>query len=217
MSDILEILKQHKILSLRRSESFTAAKERHVADKASHVKCILGGEDPNSSIPIAVVSIRDRYYNMLKSYRGESVTFPKEMNKRSVALWTRVENARAQADCDAERYLKAQFSWFDKAFGRAPTLEQLATETAIDRALEFTGSTKGRVLGNIRKAPISKADVFRESEKTLQRMMAAQECTREEFYRKFILTGAFSLPKEFLGADPTYQRVIKEWQTPGSQ
>lgn len=207
MSDIQEILKRHRLLKIDLSERFTENQEQNVSNKASHVKRILGGEDSSAANPISLTLLKDTYYNMLSTYKGKFVSYPVDMNKKSLALWTRVESARAQADCDADRYLKAQFVWFDKAFGKAPTVEQLATETAIDRALEFTGSTKGRVLGNERKAPISKADMFRESEKTLQKMMAAQGCNREEFYRKFVLTGIFGFPDDFLRADPTYQRV----------
>jgi len=210
VSDIQEILKKNRLLKISRSERFTENQEQDVSNKASHVKRILGGEDSGDATPIALTLLKDTYYNMLSTYKGKFVSHAVDMNKKSLALWTRVESCRAQADCDADRYLKAQFVWFDKAFGKAPTVEQLATETAIDRALEFTGSTKGRVLGNIRKAPISKADVFRESEKTLQKMMAAQGCNREEFYRKFVLTGIFGFPADFLKADPTYQRVKAE-------
>jgi hypothetical protein len=210
VSDIQEILKKNRLLKISRSERFTENQEQDVSSKASHVKRILGGEDTGDANPIALTVLKDTFYNMLSTYKGKFVSYPVAMNKKSLALWTRVENCRAQAGCDADRYLKAQFVWFDKAFGKAPTVEQLATETAIDRALEFTGSTKGRVLGNERKAPVSKADVFRESEKTLQKMMAAQGCNREEFYRRFVLTGIFGFPADFLRADPTYQRVKAE-------
>ena len=210
MSDIQEILKKNRLLKISRSERFTENQEQSVSSKASHVKRILGGEDDSDATPIALTVLKDTFYNMLSTYKGKFVSHPVDMNKKSLALWTRVESCRAQADCDAGRYLKAQFVYFDKTFGKAPAVEQLATEGAIDRALEFTGSTKGRVLGNERKAPISKADVFRESEKTLQKMMAAQGCNREEFYRKFVLTGIFGFPDDFLRADPTYQRVKAE-------
>jgi hypothetical protein len=210
VSDIQEILKKNRLLRINRSERFTENQEQDVSNKASHVKRFLGGEDSGNANPVALTVVKDTYYNMLGTYKGKFVSHSVDMNKKSLALWTRVENCRAQADCDAERYLKAQFAWFDKAFGKAPTVEQLATETAIDRALEFTGSTKGRVLGNERKAPVTKADMFRESEKTLQKMMAAQGCNREEFYRKFVLTGIFGFPDDFLRADPTFQRVKAE-------
>lgn len=212
MSNIAEILRQHRLRSLARSEAFSKSQERRVANKASHVKHILRGEDHYSSVPVTLSSLKDIYYNMIHTYRGTTSfgSYPKEMNDSSVALWMRVEKARQEVGCDAERYIKAQFVWFDKKFGTTPTTMQLATEAAVERAKEFTGSTKGRVLGNARKAPISKADIFRESEKILQKMMAAQGCNREDFYRKFVLTGLYTFPKQFLNADPAYKKIVNE-------
>lgn len=210
MSDhIQELLKKRRLRSLKRKESYKKIKEQELEHKTESVKMILGGGNQYSAVPVALTTLRDLYFRMVQTYTGKEEYYSLDMSDGQVALWMRVEKARREADCDSERFLKAQFVWFDKAFGKAPTPLQLATETAVDRALEFTGSTKGRVLGNIRKAPVSKADVFRESERTLQKMMAAQNCNREEFYRKFVVTGIFGFPKEFLKADPAYQRVIE--------
>lgn len=210
MSDIVEILRKNQLARIARSEAYTKAQETSIDSKIATTTFILGGVDPNAGVPAPILYLREQYNRMLYAYKGTGLSFTKEMNKKSIALWTRVEKARAESGCDADRYLKAQFSWFDKTFGRAPTKAQLATSSAIERAAEFAGTTVGKVLGNSRSVPITKADVFRESEKTLQKMMAAQSCNREEFYRKFVLTGLFLLPKEFLGADPTYQRLINE-------
>jgi len=214
MSDhIVELLRKRRERSLKMKESFKAMKAEELENKAASVKRILGGAVQYSAVPVNLTILRDLYFQMIQTYTGKEQYYSADMSDRHVALWIRVEKARCRVGCDPERFLKAQFVWFDKAFGAAPTTRQLATDAAVERALEFTGSTEGKVLGNIRKAPVSKADVFRESEKTLQRMMAAQECDREEFYRKFVLTGLFSFPKEFLKADPAYQRVMKECQT----
>ena len=199
--------------SLKRKESFKAMKEQEFEQKTESVKAILGGGNQYSAVPVELTTLRDLYFRMIQTYTGNTQYYSAEMSDRHVALWIRVEKARRTVGCDPERFLKAQFVWFDKAFGTSPTTQQLATEAAVERAREYTGSTEGKVLGNIRKAPVSKADVFRESEKTLQKMMAAQECTREEFYEKFVLTGLYSFPKEFLKADPAYQRVMKACQT----
>lgn len=210
MSDIKEILKQHQLKRLARGDRFSEMYDQHVSSNASTAIGVLGGQGSGSSVPISVVQIRAIYNKMLQSYTGHMPVLETKMNKKSTSLWTRVEKAVYQSGCDPERYLKAQFTWFDKAFGRPPTLSQLTTTAAIDRAVEFSGTTKGRVLGNMRKAPITKADTFRESEKLLQNMMTAQSCSREEFYKKFVLTGLYTFPKEFLGADPTYQRLVSK-------
>jgi hypothetical protein len=208
MSDILEIIKSYQLRKIQRSEIITEAKEQCVESKVKNTKAIIGGYSPDISAESPVLAIKGLYYNMLESYTGRCTYFIPDITKHSIALWTNVEKARAKVGCDAEHYLKAQFYFFDKAFGKAPTVYQLATSSAIERAIEFTGSTKGRVLGNMRPAPISKADVFRESEKLLQNMMASQGCTREEFYEKFVLTGIYTFPKDFLRRDPTYKKLI---------
>lgn len=210
MSDIVEIIKKQQLNKLARSESFAKAQETSVNNKVSTTKYVITGKNQDPYVGSSILYLRDKYYNMLRDYSGSGVAFAVDMNKKSVALWSRVDRAREAAGCDPDRYLKAQFVWFDKTFGKAPSLEQLSTASAVERAIEFSGSTKGKVLGNERKVPISKVDIFREAEKTLQQMLAAQKCDRADFYRKFVLTGLFTLPKEFLSADPTYQRVISE-------
>ena len=210
MNDIVEILKQNQLRKLARSESFAKAQETSIDNKLDTAKHVITGENPNPSLPVEIVYIRDKYYNMLNAYKGSGLAFSREMTGREITLWTRAEKARVASGCDIDRYLKAQFVWFDKAFGKAPTPVQLTTDTAVERAAEFAGTTVGKVLSNSRSAPVTKADTFRESEKTIQKVMIAQSCNREEFYRRFVLTGLFLLPKEFLGADPTYQRLISE-------
>jgi hypothetical protein len=207
-NDIVEILRKHQLKRIQKSESFAVARERHMQNRTSYVKCLLSGKDPNIGVPLPVVFIRSVYKRLLESYTGQANLLEQEMNKSSIAMWTRIEEAREKAGCDAERYIKAQFVWFDKAYGKAPSIEQLATASAVDRAIEFAGPTEGRVLSNGRKAPITKADIFRASEKLLQSLMEAQGCNREEFYSKFVLTGLYSFPDEFLKLDPTYQRLI---------
>lgn len=201
---ILDLLRKRKLRSLQRSEDFQKVQDKNVERKAASVKRIIGGEDQYSAVPVALTSLRDLYFHMLRTYSGKVTYYSEEMNDKSVALWMRVEKARIEADCDAEHYMKAQFMWFDKVLGKPPTTLQLATEAAIERARQFEGK-KGRVLGNMRAPDQDKADVFRQSEKTLQKMMTAQNCGREEFYRRFVLTGVYTFPKEFLEADPAYQ------------
>lgn len=208
MSRISDRLVEMKAQSLRRSISASEYTERRVRNNAAVAKEVLTGKRPSQDLPLEIRVLKDKYYSMLKDYtRSVQSMAPLEMNKRSVALWTRVEKARTAAGCSADKFLTAQFLWFDKAFGKAPSVEQLTTEAAIDRALEYTGEAK-RVVGNNIKHASDKVSVFRHSEQLVQDIMRAQGVTRVEFYKQFVLTGHFTLPKEFMEADPAYQEVV---------
>lgn len=205
---ILEVLRQKQLSNLHRSNTSAEHHQREVHNHAEHVKAVLTGRAPSQEVPVEVRLLKDLYYEMCKDYTGDVHTkAPLEMSARSVALWTRVEAARKQAGCEAKKFMRAQFHWFDKAFGTYPSIEQLATDGAVDRALEYTGSVDRRVVGT-KKAEVSLADVFKRSEMLVQDVMRAQNCTREQFYERFVMTGLFSLPKAFLDADPVYRTCL---------
>jgi len=202
---ILELLRKKKLASIRQKKAFRKKKIEEFETKQSSVKRIIDGENQYSAVPVELTMLRDLYFRMINVYSGRVKYYMDEMTDGQVALWIRVEKARREADVSPERYLKAQFVFFDKAFGTYPKTKHLATEKAIERAKTYEGKTEGRVLGNMRPPDLDKADVFRQSEKLLQKMMNAQNCTREQFYKRFVLTGVYTFPKEFMEADPAYQ------------
>lgn len=208
MSDILTTLEQRSLRQLKNSIQFS---ERHEAATAYHsqlAKAMLTGEPLPSFLSLEAQTLRQLYYSMLKDYQGALYTLPGPPTKRSEALWKRVEDACKRAGCEPKKFLRAQFAWFHKSFGSAPKLTQLTTDSAVQRALEFEGNTERRIVSNNVDAGVSLADIFRQSEKLLRDMMLAQGCkTREEFYKRFVLTDVFMLPKEFLQADPAYRKV----------
>lgn len=207
--NIVEILKQHQLRSLARSENATRIQEQRVTNKANCVRGMLGGTGDVDGVPMELVLLRNLYYSMLESFRGSRSSVPVKMNDKSIAFWTRVEKARQRAECSAEEYLLAQFKWFDKAFGAAPKLPQLTTPLAIQRAIEFEGRSDGRVIGNGKIADIDRVEVFKETEKLLQQIMKAQKCSREDVYRRFVLTGLYTFPKEFMDFDPAYKKALQ--------
>lgn len=205
---ILKKLRERQTQQLTRSIQGTELFERQVEKKAAYIKELLTGDNPNAGVPAEVVAFRDLYVVFLEKYTGEKAyQFRGKMSHQAVSLWTRAEAARRQANVSQERFIKAQFVWFTKVFGKYPEPLQLTTEAAVDRAREFTGSTEGKVAPVAVAHKSSLSTLFRENEKLLQKMMQAQKCSREEFYVRFVLTGIYSLSKEFLEADPVYQRV----------
>lgn len=207
MSDIRTTLEQRSLRKLKNSINYAEKREAATAHHAEIAKAMLRGEPLQSSLSLEAQTLRTLYYGMLKDYKGEHYALPGPPNKRAQALWKRVADACMESGVDPKKYMRAQFAWFDKAFGKAPDLTQLSTSTAVERAREFTGSTERRIVGS-HKAQVSLADVFRESEKLLRNMMRAQGCTsREEFYERFVLTEVFTFPQAFLKADPAYRKV----------
>lgn len=210
MSGILDAIRERKAKSLARSTSFSEALDASVSEKAKRAKNLLvSGGEPTAEYGPEML-LRGLFYGMKEDYVGKYFAIPKN-TKRSLSLWKRVEKAREEADVPPEVYLRAQFHWFDKVYGKAPTLSQLATEAAIERAQEFsvdkTVNKERRILGNNRPADLSFADIMRQTERQIRDICRAQKMTREEFYRELVLTGVMSIPKQFLDADPIFKRV----------
>ncbi len=208
--DILEVIRMKKEQRDRKSELGKKHFENKIAKNAEEVKSIVSGENVNNGVPVEVISIRNEYYRRLERYTGKRSIFNTKMNKRSISLWTRVEQARKKVGCSYSHFMAAQFDWFNRTFGKAPSPEQLATEAAVDRVFIFSGSNNTVHVGNNKSFNVSDVDIFKQSEKFLQSVLRAQKCTRVEFYKKFIIPGIYSLPKKFLNADPVYRKVLKE-------
>ncbi len=210
MTDIISALQAQRIQRLDRSERYTELREEATRARGEDVKALLTGRTPSDlKLPSTAAALRKHYYDMLSVYQGGSFAFAKALTKRGVALWMRVLQAQQESGVDPEQFIRAQFVWFHKAFGKAPTVEQLTTEAATQRAIEVGGTVKSNVVSNNIPAKLGIAEIFRQSEKMVQEIMRAQGCvSREAFYRDYILTGVFCLPKQFLKADPAYLRVV---------
>ena len=210
---ILKKFRERQTQQLTRSIQGAEQFEKRVEKKAEYVKELLTGDNPNVGVPAEVVAFRDLYVVFLERYTGgKAYQFTGKMSSQAISLWTRAESARKRANVSQERFIKAQFVWFTKVFGTHPKPVQLTTEGAIDRAKDFTGETSGKVAPIAVAHKISLPALFRENEKLLQKMMKAQKCSREEFYVRFVLTGVYSLSKEFLEADPVYQKVRGQYE-----
>lgn len=209
MGNIVDALREHKLRSIKRSVQYTEQREAATERHAQLAKSVISGKPLESSLTLEANTLRTLYYEMLRDYKGGShFNIPGPVTKRGAALWTRVEAARKRAGVDAKTFLRAQFAWFDKNFGRPPQLPQLTTDAAVERVAEVGTIQMRRIVGAGVEAKVDKAAVFRQSEKLLQDMMRAQKCdSREEFYREFVLSGVFTFPKDFLNADPAYRRA----------
>lgn len=207
-NDIRTTLKERSLKKINRSLAYTERLEATAEYHSEQVKAMVLGESLPSSLSSNAITLRTLYYSMLEDYKGSSYAQAGPPSKRAEALWRRVEAACERSECPPKKFMRAQFDWFDKTFGRAPDLVQLTTDAAIDRAREFSGNVERRVVG-VQKAEVSMADIFRQSEKLLRDMMRAQKYTdREKFYQDFVLTEIFTFPPAFLKADPAYRNAV---------
>ena len=194
---------------MRRSDTSRESMAKLRDSRAQQAACILG--DPIPGMSHNAARIRLVYYKMCDNYRRTTSYGGGVVNSRSKALWERVESFWSRSNVDQEQYVLAQIAWFHKVFGRLPTPVQLATEAAVERAKEFSEKedkpTRAPITNNI-PHNASLADIFKQSEKSLQAMMREQGCSREEFYRKFVVTGLTGFHPKFLQADPVWRKVV---------
>lgn len=154
--------------------------------------------------------LRTLYYDAVEKYHQKKMWAHKDLLKgRSLALWSRVRQKQEESGVSPEDFIKAQFVWYKKNFGRAPTVVQLATENAVIRAKEF-GGFKGNVVASAVEHKTSLAETFRLAEKSLQKICREQKMTREEVYRNLVIPGIITFPEKFLLADPVYKKVTDE-------
>lgn len=209
---MVDVLRQKRLNSARRSVSAGEARENVIHNKATIAKDLIGSNNGINEDTQLESRLSYLYYSMKAKYDNKSLHSLVVQSDKSKAFWQRVSVACKQSEVDPDRYMKAQFAYFHKTFGTTPDLSQLATDAAIQRARDFTGQTEGNVVGNNIPANVSLGAVFARCEKQLREMCRAQQCNREEFYRRFVCTGVFTFPEEFLKRDPTYLEVAHEFQ-----
>lgn len=203
----MEAVRKRRLRAAKASISYGETRDKILHEKAEQVKQLLTGtKDPQQCT--LELQMAELYYKMLDEYyHKQSIRMPHTPNKRSLALWRRVATSCRQAQAEPEAYLRAQFSYFHKAFGKPPEVYQLATENAVTRAQTFEGNSKRKVIGNDIRHKGDFASIMRQGEQQMQQLCRAHDLTRAEVYRRFVLTGLFTFPKQYLEADPVYKQV----------
>lgn len=159
----------------------------------------------------ALVKLRDLYLNSASHYSGVDITLHrKSMTDPKVhALWTRVYSACVASGASLEEFVSAQFHWFHNKFRKPPTVVQMTTKAATQRAVEWSQSKRPQFRPVSSGLP-SGVDLFTKHKYAsmyVEKMMAAHKMTREELYERLVKTGEVVLPKEFLADDPVWQKV----------
>jgi hypothetical protein len=213
--DILAELRKRRLRSANASIRFTDTRDRIIRDHAQVVKEVINSDGSRDSASHTVEGQLSFLYRKMwqEYYQRPLVRYPKIMSKRGIAFWGRVAKNCDKAGVTPEVYMRAQFNWFHRKFGRPPELLQLATENALSRVVEFLAQGKNpatKVIGNDIRPEEDKASLFRRCEKQLRDICRAQKLSREDFYRKLVVSGLVSFPQEFLDMDPIYRNIINE-------
>jgi len=213
MTDILEVLRARRLRSIKASIAFNEKRDAMVSEKAKVVKETLSTLDGSEPKDVEEVRMAALYYRMVDEYYANpAIRMPHTMTSKGLSLWRRVVISCAEAGVDQEAYMRAQFDYFHKCFGRPPKIYQLATDKAQERAIAYVAANKvtKRVVGNDIRHKADVASVMRSAEKQMLTICRAQDMTREEVYRNLVIPGFITFPKVYLDADPIYKKVIDE-------
>lgn len=207
---ILDAIKEQRAKADARSAAYAEMREKATSTAAQAVKQMISGEMNGTGEHVQEMQLATMYYRMVEEYTGKPNYAMAKWNAKSLSFWARVVAAQEQSGASPEDFLKAQFKWFDKAFGKAPDLVQLTTALAIQRAIDYCASgekTNRRIVGNAQPAQVDFADLMRQCEKQVRDICRAQKMDRETFYRELVKTGLVPLPAQFLKADPVWKKV----------
>lgn len=206
---ILDAIEQQRAQATSRSADYSELREKATSLQAQAVKQMLSGETTGTGVHATEMALASTYYRMLEEYTGKPNYAMAKWSDKSSAFWRRVAQAQEKSGAEPEEYLRAQFKWFDKAFGKAPDMVQLTTELAIQRAADYivsdTQNTRRVVGAQPLKVPF--ADLMRQCEKQVLEICRANKMDRVTFYRTLVKTGIIPLPKQFLDADPVWKTV----------
>lgn len=207
---VIEAIRERKLRSLKASITYCDTRDRMLREKAEATKALIGKGADTAKIDPRVMKMSSLYYKMLDEYYAKSqIRMPHSYSKRAIAMWKRVADSCEQSEVEPESYIRAQFAFFHKAFGKPPELSQLATDNARTRAREFSGKPAAKVIGNDIKHTANFADKMRAAEAHMQNICRAQSMTRLEVYTKLVIPGLVVLPPEYLKADPVYKQALE--------
>lgn len=205
--DVLSVLREQRLAHTKKSMAFTDMHDKRVASTAERATAVLGGASPfASSEHFVEYQLRDFYMRTLEAYDRKIVYsyFGQPFTPHSLALWKRVAKAVAASGVDGNTYISAQFTFYHNSFKQAPKPQFLTTDAAVLRAASVKPE---KVVTNNIPADVPTAELFKRCERQMTDIMRAQKLTREEVYRKLVLTHMVSFPSMYLNADPVWTQV----------
>jgi len=203
-SEIAEKIRKKRIQSTLQASRFMDLHDAGAREVVDEAKALMRGELNGEMTQEA--ALRAAWQSMASDYTGDKqYLIPKSRSPKSFDLWRRVEEARVASGQDAETYLRAQFDFFSKAFGKAPEVKHLATPKAIQRAKEYVGTSRAV------RAPeyhMELPALLKSTDARMRALCKAQGMTRKEVYERLVKTGLVAFPKEYTSIDPAYAEVM---------
>ncbi len=210
--NILEVLKERRLRSAKASITFSETRDAIISEKAKLIKVVLADLSGTEIHDAEEMRMAALFYRMMDEYYvSPAIKMPTTATPKGLSLWRRVVKSCGEAGVEPEAYLRAQFVFFNKAFGRPPKLHQLATTKAQERAIAYAAENNvvRRVVGNDIRHVSDPASVMRAAEQQMLTICRAQNMTREDVYKKLVVTGIIAFPKMYTDSDPVYRRVYE--------
>lgn len=207
MVDVIAVIKQQKLTAAKRSIAFSETQEKRAVNTAARATAVVTGSSPFAgSEHFAEYQLRDIYMRALEAYERKPLYsyFGQPFTPQGLALWKRVRKAVEDSGVDGETFIKAQFTFYHNSFKMAPKPHVLTTDAAVLRA--STVKPEKVVTNNI-PAEKNTADLFKRCERLMTETMRTQGLTREEVYRKLVLTRMIAFPDVYLNADPVWRKI----------
>jgi hypothetical protein len=212
--DILVEINKFKLRKTVARNNYQDLVQERVSAKAKNTKLLLGMDSTASEEDIVAANLSSTFYFLLDKFKGKSATrLPVAAPcKRGTSYWHRVARLCIEANIDHTMFLKAQFHYFRKAFGRPPEFSQLVTASALARAIEYINKV-GKVSSSYvapvaRPVEIAIADKLKIADKRMRSICRTQGMSRAEVYKNLVVPGFLLLPKEYTDADPEYDKAL---------
>ena len=214
-SDFIKEIKQMaEKLHQRRSEHAEDMFKAHVNAAIMEYKTKVVGEEVLADMYPVV--LRGLYYSeVIRLTNSFYRNVPQ--SEKSKLIWDKISTNCKKSKAKPEDFIKAQFVYFEKHFGSIPKISNLVSVHSITRTIDYLATINPN--NNCPKldttlvpkmiTKIAKPDKYSLIEKQLQSMIKAQKCSREEFYLRFVISGEYHLPREFILNDPDYLSAKK--------
>jgi len=207
MVDVIAVLRQQKLTAAKRSVAFSETQEKRVVSTAERATAVVNGTSPFAgSEHFAEYQLRDLYMRTLESYERKPLYsyYGQPFTPHGLALWKRVRKAVEDSGVDSETFIKAQFTFYHNTFKTAPKPHVLTTDAAVLRASVVKPE---KVSTNNVPANVGTVELFKRCERQMNDVMRAQGLTREDVYRKLVLTRLIAFPDIYLNADPVWRKM----------
>jgi hypothetical protein len=178
-----------------------------LSDKCLDAKAKAVKSHTGSSMDPIAQQLAHHYYTMKAAYYSKRLTSYAVDSPKRAEFWGRVRACCEESGTTPELYIRAQFKYFHSVFGTVPTLPQLITELAVDRARSNEQDGGRRIVASSMETKTDLGVIFSRCNQQVQEVCRVRKISREDYYRQFVVSGLIQMNKQFLESDPAYQRA----------